>query len=147
MIANSVTREVEWGECDPAGIVFNPNFSRWFDHCTSLLYAAAGWPKPAILREFGILGCPLVESHLSFRAPARYGEIVTIDSSIAEIGRSSFKVRHHARVGERSCCTALDTRVWTIRDPESGRLRAAELPAAIVAAFRAEGAAGGADAG
>lgn len=32
MIRNSVDIVVEWGDCNPAGIVFYPNYFRWFNH-------------------------------------------------------------------------------------------------------------------
>jgi len=137
MTANTVTREVEWGECDPAGIVFNPNFASWFDHCTTLLYAAAGWPKQTMVREFAIVGCPLVETNARFRAPARYGDVVTIESAFVEVGTSSFTVRHRVMLDDRLCVEATDTRVWTARDPETGRLKSTAIPAEIVRAFMA----------
>ncbi len=34
--------EVGWGDCDPAGIVFYPNFYRWFDACSHALLTARG---------------------------------------------------------------------------------------------------------
>lgn len=135
MTTNTVTRDVEWGECDPAGIVFNPNFARWFDHCTTLLYGAAGWPKPKMVKTFNIVGCPLVETNARFRAPARYGDTVTIQSAFIELGTSSFKIRHRVTLGDRLCVEAVDTRVWSVKDPETGRLSSAPIPAEIVEAF------------
>src|SRR5450631_3898284 len=32
---------VEWGDCDPANIVFYPRYLKWFDACTTGLFAAA----------------------------------------------------------------------------------------------------------
>jgi hypothetical protein len=32
---------VEWGHCDPAGIVFNSRFFEYFDHSTWLLFERA----------------------------------------------------------------------------------------------------------
>ena len=137
MTTNTVTREVEWGECDPAGIVFNPNFASWFDHCTTLLYAAAGWPKQKMVKTFNILGCPLVETNAQFRAPARYGDTVTITSCFSEVGTSSFKVHHQVTLGDRLCVEAFDTRVWTAKDPETGRLKSTPIPDEIAKAFSA----------
>ena len=138
MLKNSVTRRVEWGDCDPAGIVFNPNFFRWFDHSTTLLYEAAGWPKQEMLARFGAAGCPLVDTRASFRAPCRYGEDVEITSQIAEVRNSSFDIRHVLRKGDTVCVEGFETRVWTVRDPKSGKLTSAPLPDELVARFRAD---------
>ena len=135
MLTNSVTRRVEWGDCDPAGIVFNPNFFRWFDHSTAMLYEAAGWPKQEMLAHFGAAGCPLVDTRAQFRAPCRYGEDVTITSEIAEVRTSSFDIRHVLRKGETVCVEGAETRVWTVHDPETGKLRSAPLPEELVVRF------------
>ena len=35
---------VEWGHCDPAGIVFFPQYLAWFDDCTTALFLDGGMP-------------------------------------------------------------------------------------------------------
>jgi len=54
---------VEWGDCDPAGIVYYPRYFEYFDACTNALFESAGLPKPDLLRTYGIMGIPLVEAH------------------------------------------------------------------------------------
>ncbi len=39
------TITIEWGDCDPADIVFYPNYFRWFDASTANHFQAAGLPK------------------------------------------------------------------------------------------------------
>lgn len=70
MLTNKLRRRIEWGHCDPAGIVFNPNFFSFFDHGTTMLYEAAGWPKHVMKELFGIVGCPLVETRANSRPHA-----------------------------------------------------------------------------
>ena len=138
MLANTLTRRVEWGDCDPAGIVFNPQFFRWFDHGTAMLYEAAGWPKQEMLARFGALGCPLVETRASFRAPCRYGDDVAITSEIAEVKQRSFDIRHTLRRGDVVCVEGFETRAWTVHDDERG-LKSAPLPDELVQRFLAGG--------
>ena len=38
-------RLIEWGDCDPARIVFNPRYFEWFDGCTAHVFASAGFPR------------------------------------------------------------------------------------------------------
>ncbi|WP_172297317.1 thioesterase family protein [Pseudoruegeria sp. HB172150] len=136
MLSNTVTRLIEWGDCDPAGIVFNPNFFRWFDHCTTLLYEAAGWPKQVMVETFGIAGCPLVETTAKFLAPCRYGEEVEITSTIAEVRNSGFDIRHMLQKDGKVRVEGKETRVWTACDPETGRLKSAVIPEEVVQRFR-----------
>ena len=139
MLSNTLTRRVEWGDCDPAGIVFNPQLFRWFDHGTTMLYEAAGWPKQEMLARFGAAGCPLVDTRATFRAPCRYGDDVAITSEFAELRGSSFDIRHRLTLGARHCVEGFETRVWTAKDPETGRLRAAPIPDELAARWQGQG--------
>jgi 4-hydroxybenzoyl-CoA thioesterase len=48
---------VEWGHCDPAGIVFNGRFFEYFDLSTWLLFEVAlGVKRSEIAAVFGIVG-------------------------------------------------------------------------------------------
>lgn len=134
MLTNSHSRVIEWGDCDPAGIVFNPQFFRFFDHGTALLYGAAGWPKPRMLEHFGVAGCPLVSTEASFHAPCRYGDEVEIVSSIVELGRSSFRIEHKLTRQGLLSVTGREVRVWTVRDAE-GKLSSAPIPDEVRIAF------------
>jgi 4-hydroxybenzoyl-CoA thioesterase len=137
MLQNTQMRRVEWGDCDPAGIVFNPQFFRWFDHGTTLLYEAAGWPKQEMLALFGGAGCPLVDTRATFKAPCRYGDDVTITTEIVAVKERSFDIRHSLRKGETLCVEGFETRVWTVKDPQRG-LKSAPIPEALAARFRGE---------
>ena len=138
MLSNTLTRRVEWGDCDPAGIVFNPNFFRWFDHSTTMLYEAAGWPKQEMLERFGAAGCPLVETRASFRSPCRYGDDVLITSTVSDVRKSSFDIHHSLTKGDSVCVEGFETRVWTVRDPDSGTIKSSPLPDDLIARFKGQ---------
>ena len=36
-------RTVEWGDCDPAGIIFYPTYYRWMDAASWHLFEQAGY--------------------------------------------------------------------------------------------------------
>ena len=42
MLVNRRTVRIEWGDCDPAGIVFYPRYFAMFDASTSFLFEAVG---------------------------------------------------------------------------------------------------------
>lgn len=137
MLENTMTRRIEWGDCDPAGIVFNPNFFSWFDHCTALLYEAAGWDKPRMLAEFGIAGCPLVATGAKFMRPCTFGDVVEITSAVTELRNSSFDIRHRLSLDGTVHVEGNETRVWTVKDRETGKLRSQPVPEPVRAAFLA----------
>ena len=72
-MANFLSRRqftIEWGHCDPAGIVFNSRFFEFFDWGTWTLFEAAlGVKSPDLAGAFGIMGIPLVDASARFLAP------------------------------------------------------------------------------
>lgn len=126
---------IEWGHCDPAGIVFNPRFFEFFDWSTALLLqAATGLDKAAMIAAHDLVGIPIVDTRAAFQAPARYGDTVTILSTIAGLRRSSFSVRHRLSRGDQLCVEGEETRVWAGRHPDDpARLKGKPIPDAIAA--------------
>jgi 4-hydroxybenzoyl-CoA thioesterase len=127
---------VEWGHCDPAGIVFNPRFFEWFDACTAGLFAHVGLPKPRLMKTYGIVGIPLVETQAKFILPSRFGDRVTIESSIESFKRSSFEVSHKLFNEGALAVEGRETRVWAIRHPEDPmRIKSHPIPQEVIALF------------
>ena len=128
---------ISWGDCDPAGIVFNPRFFHMFDTSTWMLFEAAFDLKaPEINPTYGIFGIALVNAKASFMKPAKFGDTVEIASRVSEFRRSSFDVEHKLSVNGELAVDGLETRVWAVRrtdDPE--KIRAGEIPAEVIAKF------------
>ncbi len=101
-----------------------------------MLYAAAGWPKQVMMESFGTVGCPLVATQAKFIVPCTFGEEVSIVSSFVDIRNSSFDIRHELSKEGITCVEGFETRVWTRRDLESGRLKSVPIPAEVAAHFR-----------
>jgi len=130
---------IEWGHCDPAGIVFNPRFFEWFDFCTAGLFALVGLPKPQMLKRYGIVGIPLVETRAKFNSPAKFGDTVTIESRITGFKRSSFEVEHRLINGGALAVEGNETRVWVGRDPQDpARIKSEPIPQEVIALFVAD---------
>lgn len=135
MLSNTLARRIEWGDCDPAGIVFNPRYFAFFDHGAARLIAAAGWPMARATQVFDLLGWPLAATRATFMAPSAYDEEVTIVSAFVEVRRSSFDIRHLLEKDGETRVEGFETRVWTRREPGTGRLRATPLPDEVRARF------------
>ena len=83
MLTNRRPVRIEWGDCDPAGIVFYPRYFRMFDACTAhLLERGTGLRKAQLLQAHGFAGFPVVDNQARFIVPLRFGDDVTIESSI-----------------------------------------------------------------
>jgi 4-hydroxybenzoyl-CoA thioesterase len=120
MLVHRTHVRIQWGDCDPAGIVYFPRYFEMFDAATAALFERVGFKKPLLLETFGIIG-----------------DDVVIESQIAEFGRSSFKVVHRLLKNDQLAVEGKETRVWAVRDPtRPNGIRAEAIPESLIALFR-----------
>jgi len=116
MLTNRKTIHVEWGDCDPAGIVYYPRYFAYFDNCTSALFEAAGLPKHQMLKWYDIV----------------------VESRISEWRRSSFDVEHKVFKGDVLALECSETRVWAVRSKnDSEGIEGHPVPQDVIARFGA----------
>jgi 4-hydroxybenzoyl-CoA thioesterase len=129
---------IEWGHCDPAGIVFNSRFFEFFDRSAWLMFEAAlGVPPHELSMTYDIVGIPLVGSQAKFLAPVKFGDIADMESRIVEIRRSSFDVAHKMFIGGTLAVDGLEKRVWAGKHPDDPlRMKARAIPDEVVAKFK-----------
>ncbi|MCM5682792.1 acyl-CoA thioesterase [Schlegelella sp. S2-27] len=126
--ATTFAVQVQFGDCDPAGIVFFPNFSRWMDAASLHFFVQCGVPPwRELVKTTGIIGTPLLEIHTRFLQPATYGETLEVHTDIEEWRRKVFIQRHRVMRNETLLCEGRETRAFCIRDAE-GRLRSIPVP-------------------
>lgn len=137
MLVATRHRYVEWGDCDPAQIVFNPRFFEWFDGCTAGLFDAAGFNKVALREKFSFVGFPIVESRARFLKPSRFGDTVRIETTATGIRRSSFDIQHRLFNGDDLSVEAFETRVWAGRHPDDpDRIKSTPIPDEVIRALQ-----------
>jgi 4-hydroxybenzoyl-CoA thioesterase len=129
---------VEWGHCDPAGIVFNSRFFEFFDWSAWLLFETALGVRPSELAPtFGIVGIPLVDAKARFLKPAQFNDVADIASEVSRFRRSSFEVSHHITIAGKLAVEGSETRVWAGRDPnDPAKLKGMPIPAAVIERFQ-----------
>jgi len=110
MFVNRRDVQIQWGDCDPANIVYYPRYFAMFDDSTSILFEAAGFSKQDIIKKYGLVGIPWW-----IRAPSStsldHGDWITIESRVESFKRSSFEVTHKVFKGEALAIEAFETRV------------------------------------
>ena len=128
---------IEWGQCDPAGIVFNSRFFEIFDIGTWHMFEAVLGVKPHQLAgTFGIIGIPLVDARANFITPIKFGDLVDMTTRVSEFRRSSFDVEHRLSVNGALAVEGAETRVWAARsedDPE--KIGGTAIPPDVIAKF------------
>ncbi len=80
---------VRFAHCDPAGIVFYPRYAELCNEVVEDWFAEGLGVPFAELHEQRRLGIPAVRLELEFLAPSRYGDELTFELAIVEIGRTS----------------------------------------------------------
>jgi 4-hydroxybenzoyl-CoA thioesterase len=132
MLANTRTVLVEFGDCDPSGIVYNPNYFVWFDSSVHALLTHGGLPFKEMVAELGIDGIPVVEYRTKFSSPSRWGDELRIESRIVKLHRCAFDIAHRVVNAGVVAVECAETRVLTAVDAQ-GRAKARELPDRLVA--------------
>ena len=137
MLTNTRIIRVQWGDCDPAGIVFYPRYFEWFDASTILLFEkATGMIKMDMLAHYNGAGIALLEARAEFKVASHYGEDLEVETRVTEFRRSSFFVEHTVTKGGVLALRGFETRLWTMRDPgDPKRIKSASMPAEILAGF------------
>ena len=125
---------VQFGDCDPAGIVFFPNFSRWMDEASLAFFMACGVPPwRELVKTRGIIGTPLLEIHTKFMRPATYGERVHVHTTVEDWAAKTFRHRHVVKRGDTVLCEGTEVRAFCIRDPDNPeRIKAIPVPEDIL---------------
>ena len=139
MLTNTRRWVIEWGDCDPAGIVFYPRYFAMFDASTAALFSSAlGMTKKAMLRHYDVVGFPMVDTRATFRAPCAFGDEVRIESAVTEFRRASFDVHHRLLRDDGALAVeGFETRVWVGRHPDKpDGIKALPIPEELVARFR-----------
>ena len=99
-------KRVRFHHCDPAGIVFYPQYfvmvhelmEDWFTEALGEDYAA-------LVREKG-RGMPAVKVEAEFLAPNPLGDVITFELAVAKLGASSVTVRVEGRARGLTCIRA-----------------------------------------
>ena len=136
MLTSRRTVHIEWGDCDPANIVFYPRYFAWFDASTAHHFAAAGLPKPELIARYGVVGFPMVDTRARFLVPSRHGDEVTIETTFQNFGRSSFEVHHRLlRADGTLGVEAFEKRVLVTRSDDGEGLKSFAIPKDVIALF------------
>jgi len=105
-------RKLAWGECDPAGIIFYPNYYRFMDEATWAMFASVGYDAQRMRTENFSL--PLVDSRCEFFSSPEFGDEIELRSQVSKWGRSSFSLAHEFVIAGdgRLLARGSESRVW-----------------------------------
>jgi len=137
MVTNKRRIRVEWGHCDPADIVFYPNYFAWFDECTTHLFESVGLNAKNFFDDYGVKGFPLLEASAKFYIASSYGDVMDAESTVTEWGAKTFKLSHRFSRGEKLLLEGAETRIFVTAHPDDPkRMKSVPVPKEVKRLFR-----------
>jgi 4-hydroxybenzoyl-CoA thioesterase len=122
--------QIEFGDCDPARIVWFPNFFRWIDAASRHFFVSCGVPPwHELEKSRGLIGTPIVNTEAKFLSTVTYGDRLDIKVSIPEWREKSFVQQYFLFCGERAVMECKEVRIFAGRradNPEA--IRALPVP-------------------
>ena len=110
------TTRVEFGDCDPARIVWFPNFFRWLDAASRHYFIECGVPPwHETEQTLGVIGTPLVDTKAKFLKTATYGETLEFHTTVAEWRGKSFVQRYRCMRGADAIMECDEVRIFAAR--------------------------------
>jgi acyl-CoA thioester hydrolase len=94
MIATQV--RVIYGDTDQMGIAYYANYLRWFEIGRNEFIRAKGLRYRDFEERFS-LRLPVAEAQVTYRTPARYDDVLTIETTIADVKRASARFVYRIR--------------------------------------------------
>ena len=88
-----------YGDTDQMGVVYYANYLEFFERGRTEMLRSAGFPYSK-LETLGVF-LPVTEAKCRYLAPARYDDLLTLRSTILELGRVRFRIGSQVRLGEK----------------------------------------------
>ncbi|MDC1310942.1 acyl-CoA thioesterase [Burkholderiales bacterium] len=115
---------ITFGDCDPAGIVYYPNFYRFIDR-TFHDWLRQWGSHDALANRVDGVALGLIESGAEFHHVVRDGDKLRIELSTAEWRNKTFRIEYQAFIEETLCLTAYEVR--GLFRPYNGEIKAATV--------------------
>ena len=87
-----MNHRVIYGDTDAGGVVYNANYLRYFEMGRTEMMRSCSIPYSKI-EDMGLI-IPVTETYLRFKAPARYDDLITIETSLVEIKKYSCRFNY-----------------------------------------------------
>ena len=131
-------RDISFGDCDPAGIAFYPNFYRWFDEAIHALMTDIGWGWRKTADELGWLGLPCAGATARFVRPVTHGQAVRVETRVLRFEPRRIVFSHRVFRDDELLCEGEEKRFVGVPHPEhADRVRAMDVPAELQQALTA----------
>ncbi len=116
---------VNWGDTDKAGIVYYPNYFKWFDIAGHQFFRSCNLSPQKLEKERNII-LPLLDARCSFEKPLLYEDIMTIHTEVQEINNKTIKLSHQVFKGNVRTGHGYELRGWVSQQDQ--QIKAVPIP-------------------
>jgi len=117
---------VIYGDTDRMGVVYYANYLRFFEAGRNEFIRAKGLRYRDFEERFGLV-LPVAEAGVKYLEAARYDDLVTVETSLAEVGRASARFSYRILRGDALLATGFTVHACV---DQGGRIR--RLPMELV---------------
>jgi acyl-CoA thioester hydrolase len=128
------THRVLYGDTDAAAVVYNANYLRYFELGRTEFMR----DRICTYREIEAMGLvmPVIECHIRFKAPARYDDLLIIETSLTELKKVTCTFSYKILQEEDSARPRLLAKGSTVMASISRQGKLTPLPAEISEKFQ-----------
>jgi acyl-CoA thioester hydrolase len=123
---------VIYGDTDQMGVVYYANYLRYFEAGRNEFLRAYGARYRDLEARYR-LALPVVEAQVAYKSPARYDDLIVVETAVVKVGRASVRFEYrivreeallatghtvHACVGQDGHVTALPDEVVGLLGPK-----------------------------
>ena len=135
------TLRVYYEDTDFSGVVYHANYLRFLERGRTEMLRDIGVDQAALFQGEGALAFAVARLEIDFRRPARIDELLTVETSVTDVGGASLLLRQRLmRLGaDAASPPGSDLLVEaSVRVAAVSRGRAVRLPAGVAARLRAD---------
>lgn len=122
---------VLYGDTDRMGVVYYANYLRWFEAGRNEFIRAKGLRYRDFEERFGLV-LPVAEAGVKYLEPARYDDLIQVETSLVEMGRASARFAYRLMRED-----AVITTGFTVHACVDGSGRIVRMPEELTRLLRA----------
>lgn len=125
MRTNEIKFLVNWGDTDMAGIVYYPNYMKWFDIAGHHFFRSCDLSPSRLEQEEEII-LPILDVRCTFVKPLYYEDVITVRTRVNEINNKTIKLNHEVWRGEERTGFGYELRGWVKKEKQG--IKAVPIP-------------------
>jgi acyl-CoA thioester hydrolase len=90
--------QIIFGDTDQMGVVYYANYLRFFEGARASYWRALGRSYKDL--EDAQIAMPVIEAHCAYKRPARYEDIIAVDTDITDVRAASLRFVYEVRRGD-----------------------------------------------